>query len=248
MSYGFLNEPIKIGEDYVFGGLSLIPQTIIQPDGDWASFLPLDEFQNLHGIDPQACTTFGTINCVEILIKQLGGNKNYSDRWLAWESGTSVSGNTPQRVAETLRKTGVPFQFKWDFDKEVNTIKKFYENPPTGLFKDAREDFTYDFKHEYVPVSEFSLRNALRMSPLGVSVSAWFKEGEFYIKPEGMRDNHWCVCYGFDNDKKAWKIFDSYDNSKKLYKGQFEVAKRYWIGLSTPKLSFWGKIWYTLFK
>lgn len=237
-NFGYLTEPIKIDEDYVFGGLSLLPKTILQENGDWTPYLPQEELQRIK-IETQACTSFGTLNCVEIILNKLGTNKNFSDRWLAWNAGTDpLSGNTPQRVAETLRKTGVPFQPKWDFTSDIDTPEKFYINPPVKLFDDAKEDFNYEFGHEYVPTSEFSLRDALRYSPLGVSVSAWQSDGEFYVKPEGMRDNHWCVCYGFDNEKKAWRIFDSYDNSKKLYKGQFEVAKRYSVSLSTPKRTF----------
>lgn len=227
--YGYVAEPIKINEDYVFGSvLSPTPKTILQPNGDWTEFLPTDEYQNLNRIETQACTSFGTLNCVEILIKRVMGQQfNYSDRWSAWNSGTTATGgNTPQRVAETLRKTGVPFQGKWDFTPDIDTPEKFYQNPPVKLFDDAKKDFSFSFSHEYVPSSKEMMLQALKLSPLGIAVSAWNVENGIYISA-GMPNNHWVCCYGFDKEKDAFKVFDSYDGSRKLYKGDISVVKRY---------------------
>ena len=51
------------------------------------------------------------------------------------------------------------------------------------------------------------------------------------------------VCYGYDDEKKAWKIFDSYDSFAKLYSydADIMIAKRFHIEKkkAQPKGSSW---------
>ncbi len=169
---------------------------------------------------------------------------NFSDRWLAKKSGTSPSGNDPHKVAETLRSLGVPNQERWDFGPDINSWEEFFEEPPTELNEYAKKDFLdkYDFSHEYVPSTIASIKEALTYSPLGVSVVAWIPNGDTYFKPEGARDNHWCVAYGWTekNGRFLLKIFDSYDNTTKLYDGMPLIIKRYHLAKKTskPKLTW----------
>src|SRR3990167_4962175 len=96
-NYGLIIEkPQK--EDYIFGA-SPLPYEELQPDGDWTSFLPYKEIQNLNGIEPYACVSFTILNCVEILIKRkYGKDTNWADRFLAANSGTKEGGNSPNVV------------------------------------------------------------------------------------------------------------------------------------------------------
>lgn len=228
-NYGLILDEIQ-PEDYTFG--ASLPMTIVQESGQWDFFLPDPERQMIK-TETQACTSFGTLSALEILLKKMGVEINYSDRWSAWNSGTDpYAGNSPHRVAETLRKSGVPIQPKWDFTDDIDTPEKFYANPPVKLIDDAKKDFLdkYDFKHEYVGTSVEVLKSALQSSPLGIAVSAWSeRDGIFYSN--GMPNNHWCVLYGYDDEKKAWKVFDSYDNFTKLYSydSLISQAKRYYI-------------------
>lgn len=176
---------------------------------------------------------------------------NFSDRWLNKISGTDPnSGNDPSTVCETLRKLGVPYQERWDFGPDVDTVEKFYSNPPSKLFDYAKYDFLdqYIFKHEIVPPNEASIKGALRYSPLGVGVSAWFPDENGINHSKGMPNNHWCVLYGYDDEKRAWKIFDSYDGFKKLYSydSEISIAKRFYISRKTAplpqKLTLWQVI------
>ena len=230
-SYGFKPDK-KNPEDYRFG--AFLPTETLQENADWSDYLPVKEVQNINLIETQACTSFATLNCLETLIRrQYNEEINFSDRWSAWNSGTDpYGGNTPNQVAETLRKAGVPLQDKWDF-KDIDSPEEFYENPPAKLFEQARADFIepYAFKHEWVDTDKESIKQALKCSPLGVSVYAWLANGEVYYKPKGTRDNHWTVLYGFDDEMGAWKIYDSYDNEFKLYSygADIEFAKRYYI-------------------
>ena len=106
----------------------------------------------------------------------------------------------------------------------------------------------FNFKHEYIynpydfSISQVEKRNlllqALRRSPVGVSVYAWVLEGEMYVKPEGVRDNHWTLLVGA-KEGEYWEVFDSYPPHVKKLKWDnpwFDVAKGIWIA---KKKSSW---------
>ena len=243
-NYGLQILPPK-QTDYVLGGLTKLPKTVLQPTGQWDAFLPLPEFQAL-GVETMACTCFGTLSAVEVLIKRLFGNeKNFSDRWLAQKAKISPSGADPHAVAEVLRNhddSACPYQSRWDYTVQQNTWDLFYQNPPEEVSQFATKDFEYVFSHEYVPSTIEAIKEALTYSPLGVSVAAWIPNGDVYFKPEGARDNHWCVAYGWTekNGRFLLKIFDSYDNTTKLYDGMPLIIKRYHLAKKTskPKLTW----------
>src|SRR3990167_9214558 len=98
MQYGFIRDDIK-PEDYVFGSGQLAGE-VLQLNGDWSDFLPPEELQNLNGVEPYACASFGTLNALEMLLRRvLGQVDNFSDRYLAYVSGTKEKkGNSPHLV------------------------------------------------------------------------------------------------------------------------------------------------------
>lgn len=170
---------------------------------------------------------------------------NFSDRFLAKISGTDpYGGNDPNKVAQILRKEGVVFQSRWDVTEDIDSVEKFYADIPKNVLEMAKEDFDYNFGHQWVLTGGETkeqrielMKDALRYSVLGVAVTAWYEgDGGVYID-RGQRNNHWCVCYGWDDEKQAWKIFDSYDNFRKLYSydSLISVAKRYTIEKKIPK-------------
>ena len=227
--YGFQKDEIQ-PEDYVFG--ASLPMEVLAPNADWTEFLPEFEHQSAGAVETMACTIFGTLNAVEILLRRFGFDENLSDRWLAWNADVDPnSGGSPQRAAETLRKGGVPHEKDWPAD--FSSVENFYKTPPTKLIEVARNFLDrYVFKHEYVKDNSIeSVKEALKYSPLGVSVTAWFEDNGVFYSPKGQPNNHWCVLYGFDDSKKAWKIFDSYDNITKLYSYDSEMTaiKRYFL-------------------
>lgn len=242
-------------EDYVFGGMGNLGGAVLQENGQWDEYLPLFERQNINGVETYACASFGTLSAIEILLKRkFGIDENYSDRWCAWNSGTDPyinKGNSPHKVAETLRKAGTPVQQKWDFSSDITTVEKFYENPPPKLFEDAREDFInkWGFKHQYVNGNPDDIKAALKYSPVCISVSAWYEENGIFVQ-KGT-DNHWVVAYGYDDEKRVYKIFDTYDicyngvceNQKKLYSydAKIAIAKGYFVEKIAQKKSMWQK-------
>jgi len=243
-NYGFIPSYPQ-PDDYVLGGYSPLPKDVLQANGQWDEFLPVDEFQS-KVIETMACTSYGTTSAIETLVNRLFGTEhNWSDRWLAKISGTTRTGNNVSIVCETLRKLGVPFQERWDYTPDIDSWDKFYEVPPPKLYDHAKQDFKdiYEMKHEFVFPDEKSLKEALQYSPLGVSVYAWVQRDGLHYKPEGLIDNHWCVLYGYE-DGKYWKVFDSYDNTRKKLAWDFKplVIKRFCIEKKTEELTFWQKV------
>ena len=232
IKYGYIPDIIH-PDDYVFGGRQIAGLPLVL-DGQWDEFLPTDEYQNINNVETQNCTSFGTLNALEILINKVFKIKaNYSDRFLGIVAGTNPSGNSPHKVAETIRKYGNINEELLPFNSTITEWKKYYSPfPMTDKFlKEAKKWLSkYDFKHEWVANNSKDLKNALCFSPLGVSVYAWEQKGGYYVKPEGATDNHWVILYGFE-DGKYWQIFDSYDNTKKQldWNFKFGLVKRYSI-------------------
>ena len=49
-----------------------------------------------------------------------------------------------------------------------------------------------------MPTNPASLKEALKLSPLGLSVYAWFTGPDGYMhRPQGANDNHWVMCYAY---------------------------------------------------
>lgn len=219
MNYGLKIDEIK-QQDFLFGDAKL-GDSPINPDANWSGFLPDVEVQNLNGIEPYACVSFTTLNCVEILERfTYGATDNWSDRFLATISGTKEQkGNSPQAVAEMLRKQGCVKEQELPFDSSVTTFDKFYAPIKSALLTMALAfKAEFSFGHSYVPSNAEAMMEALTYSPLGVSVSAWYKdENGLYYRPQGMTDNHFTVCYGYVKDK-YWLIFDSYVNDGTAHK------------------------------
>lgn len=234
-NYGLIHVPIVVGDNYVFGSSLSAGGAVLQPDGQWDDFLPPDEFQSVGGFDANDCATQGTLNSVETLIRRtLNVERQYSKRFLAVASGTTPQGNDVHKVAETLRKKGVVYEA--DCPPTGTTWQQFYAPLSNALYGLALAFVAeFAFGHDYVPCAAPNIKDALRYSPLGFSVYAWWPDNDvnsptfgLMIKPPGARDGHWVMCYGYE-DGKYWKIFDSYDNTHKkvAWSALPQVCKRY---------------------
>ena len=250
--HGFLPPPDN-PEDYVFGSQELgfkFPYEVLQEDGQWDAYLPKFEHQARQGFETANCTGYGTLNCLEILLrKKYGIIEDFSERYIGVMADTWPPGNNPQTVIETIRKeSGLIKEEDLPFDNSVHTVSDYYSPKPMNGSLLARglnwlENWT--LKHEWVFKGEVKnkpelIKAALRHSPLGISVYAWALDDADGLYFKNGEDNHWCVLFGYE-DKKYFKIFDSYDSSIKYLKWDtdFQFVKKYYIVKRAPQKRNW---------
>lgn len=243
--YGLVIEPPK-PEDFTFGsdrslGAKFQGQPL-QLDGDWTPFLPVAEPQDIH-FETEGCTTFGTLHSLQTLKKQQFDNSdNLSDRFCIVASGTNpMGGNTAQVVAEFIRQNWDVFETEYPFD--VPTLQEFYQKIPNKYYVLAESRGTqYDFGYEQVNLAD--VPEALKYSPVGMSVPAWYPDGNgLYYRPDGVSDCHWVMCYGM-TPEGHYKIFDSYPPYEKVLRNDVKPAVRmgYYLKkkpVSEPAWSNW---------
>lgn len=228
--YGF-KRPLITPDQHIFG--ADFGWNVQKQDGQYDDFLPLYEPQ-AEIYETFGCTGWGTENALEILHKLLFGiEPNYSERFIYILAGINLEGGDPHIVAETIRKQGLINQ---ELLPITETYEKFCQPKPMEekyLTEGKKWLDNYNFRHDWVLQGKetkenrmLEIKEALKFSPLGVSVSAWQEKDGVYFDG-GLPNNHWCVCYGWTD--KGWKIFDSYDHSKKIYSFDAEIsfAKRY---------------------
>lgn len=221
---------------------------VINPTKDWREYNPQPEYQN-RGFEPYACVLFTILNCVETLIYfKYGVIANFSDRFLAAGVGTQWGGTTPQKGAEFLRKHGVPQEHQYPY---VADQAEFFQTIPKKIERLAKE-FTaqWEFSHEFVQPTPDQLSFALKLSPLLISVPAWFERNGKYYRPDNYQDNH-ATTLVFEQPNEYRQVFDSYaDNQgdpalKELEWGVLPmVAKRFSVNKrKTPALNWdWRKL------
>lgn len=246
-NYGLILEPLR-PEDFVFGSdrsiVRKFGKVAIKPDGDWRPFVPQGELQ-APVYETNGCATFGTLNALETLKRFLFNNQpDFSDRMVAKGSGTDpLKGNTPKAPAEYIRKNWTVFEFEWPA-AAAKTVQEFYADIPQNLKTlAAGRGAEFDFGYEYVGTGKANLREALKQSPLGMSVPAWSvdKDGKYY-RPEGAQDNHWVAALHI-NDAGEITILDTYEPFIKVLQADFtpQVAMSYYLNRQVKKESAWAQ-------
>jgi len=229
-NYGFIKDEFN-PEDYVFGAAQL-PEEVLMLDGDWSLFLPQFEHQRKN-IETMACVSFGTNSALEMLHKALYGTEpNYSDRYIAQMSSTTRQGNSPRKVADTIRKiAGEVNEKDWPF--AGNTWDDYYRDIPDNV---AQKGFKwlsgYKFGYEWVKQEDF--KKVLPYSPIGVAVHAWAKNSEGQYERRGG-DNHYCLLIRYDEQDRM-VIFDTYEQRLKTLTKDYQItiAMRYHLEKIVP--------------
>ena len=67
----------------------------------------------------------------------------------------------------------------------------------------------WSFWHDYVPTDAASLKEALRYSPVAVSVALMPDAEGRYYRPDGWQDTHWAMLKGY-YENGDWKLYDTY--------------------------------------
>ena len=237
-------------DQYIFGSGQLTG-FILRPSGQWP--LIRDDEVQARGFETSSCTSFGTINAVQSIFKELFKmDVNYSERFLAKGSGTDPvkGGNEPHKVAEWARKNGFVDEGILPFNDDIKTIDDYYATLPNEALKTGKEWLNkWTFKHDWLSdgglIPKETLMKALRYSPLGIAVYAWaFSEEENrYIRPEGAKDTHWCELVGF-KENEYWICVDSYFPFVKHLDWNYPLyfAKRYFIDIAVEKKSIFALI------
>lgn len=238
-NYGLKFDEYKEG-DYFLGGGFLGTKEIL-PSGDWTPFCPIAEYQN-KGFETNACTRYGTLNALEILFSfVLKEDKNFSDRYLSIVAGGSRNGDTPNNIGKAMTTKGLVDEIDLPNDNSIDSNDKFYSPDPmtSDLLVKGREFLeNYSIGHEWVftpgKIQSIEEQNniiteALKRSPVGLSVSAWSSDGKGGFDQK-WPENHWCVIVKRENED-YWKIYDSYDKIFKLYstKSKITMAKIYTV-------------------
>lgn len=240
IGHGFIAPKEILSEEHIFGSVSLFDEILVD-DGNWKEYLPLGELQKRKGFDTYGCTIYNTLQPIEIVMKKkFGLSQDFSERFVYIGTNTVPPGNNPHIVAEWIRKNGLIQENLLPFNDNIDNLEKYnYPNPLSpGLIQNGKDWVSkYDFGHQWIFQNDLSakekneiLKEALRRSPIAVSVKGWQQQNEIYVKEEGDNDNHWTNLIYYD-DESYPIILDSYEPFiKKLDKNyDFGYAKKYHV-------------------
>jgi len=237
-NYGLLDELFEFGA-YILGG-NKVPYIHYNPSGNWEKYLPEYEPQ-AENYETNGCTVWGTQNQIEIFHKFLYDKEpNYSERFTYnLVPVKPASGSDPQKVYDCIREYGL---IDNRYLPVPDTIEEFLDmSKITDKMYDRGKKWKerYELKHEWLwtlpPKDRTSvIRDALKTSPIAVSVTAWMQDGNNLYIDNGIRNNHWCVAYKVDDDGGIW-VLDSYNHyTKKLHPDHYiHRAKRIWLNRKT---------------
>jgi hypothetical protein len=212
---GLIYEPKE--SDYIFGSGQLTAP-VVRPDGNWTDYLPENEEQKKYGVETSACATFATINSIEILMEEMGFGKDfdYSERFISLLSETTKQGNSPTKVADTIRKYGLIPETMMPFDSSIESWEDF--NSWKGADKELcltagqqwlkKYTFNYDigWRGDISPEDKQKIiKDIAKFCPPPVSVMAWYSDNGIYKKPKGSQDNHLTL------RAKQDTVFDTYE-------------------------------------
>lgn len=234
-----LKKDLITPDNYVYGDGNIRTSKVVR-DGQWDEFLPIDEQQKRFNIETSNCTVFGALNCIEMMLKKQDPSKdyNFSERYIGTLAHTN-GGNSPHRVAETIRKYGLIEDSLLPFDESIKTQEDYYAPFNASLIGIGKEwKKKWNFKHSWVfheltHSKPQALMSALKTSPVGASVDArnWDQELDLYTKTTSGIDTHWITIYGYV-ENEYWKILDHYKKFKKkvAWDYDFDTAKSYYLG------------------
>ena len=179
INHGY-QRPTITADHKILGSLK-IDREILQPNGQWVDVIPTNENQFNANFETFGCTTYGSLNCVEMIMrKKYPPEVNYSDRFTYISSDTFPPGNDPHIVAEAIRNCGVVLESKLPFYIDIQTLDEYRDMGPNGgeLIEEGLEwKDLYSFHHEWTltgnllpaGVKQQILKSALKLSPSVVS-------------------------------------------------------------------------------
>lgn len=214
---------------------------LINDRADWSKWLPKKEIQKRGNLETMACTIFGTANCFETLANFHGFNdfpKDLAERYNGVLAQITPNGGSPHKACETFRLFGGLPEDLLPFSEDIRSWEYFYApNPMDEDFVREGQNLLTKFVmgHEWVfngnktlAEKQHLLKQALKRGTVAVSVYAWSKEGDYYVK-RGP-DNHWLQLVGY-KEGKYWIVNDHYEPTEKrlAWDTDFYCAKLYFL-------------------
>ena len=243
-TFGLIDEAVRDARAYILGA-SKMPWIEYLESGDWRPYAPKYEPQS-DKYETNCCTCWGGQNQIETFYKFLYGEEpNYSEVFNSVLTPINpASGASPHNTYESFRRDGlidnrllpVP-DTKEEFWDRSNITGSLLAKGQNWL---VRHDFMYEWLWNGTAPKNATelLREALKTCPLGVSVSAWTRNGSGEYIDNGMRNNHWVILlYIYPDGRKI--IMDSYDHSMKTLTADHAInyVKRIWVNKKTKSAS-----------
>lgn len=242
MKYG-LQEIAQELQEYVMGE-SKVPYIFYNDQGNWESHLPKFEKQRTgNDQETSACSVFASLSQIETMENFLYQKEpNYSERFTYNLVPVEPSyGADPQRTHECIRANGVVDEDLLPMTRSL--VEYIDKSALTGSLRAKGMNWLVNntYMHEWVWTQSTRpdnyievLKEALKTSPIAVSVSAWNFQNGVYVSNQGSVNNHYVLLYKIDEEGYPW-VFDTYDQSKKKLAKDHNIrrAKRIWINKKT---------------
>lgn len=211
-------------EHYRFGSNNA--GDIIREDGDFRDFVPPEYKQN-RKIESSACYKLANLNLIATIQEEEFGlpDQVYSPRFND-QDGATEQGGDPLKFADSVRELGLIPEGMLPFSEDINTFEKFnsFVGGNKRLCEIAGKQFLKKWKvnnyivfekDEDVKVKYKKLREALKRSPVAISVDAWIDENGIYVKDKSSRDNHLTLCVYLDEQNRPY-FWDTYEPFLKI--------------------------------
>lgn len=248
-------------DHYVYQGVSGIEdRPVLNSTGDWTPYLPKAERQNSaeHFYDTRNCVVFANQAALETLRnfhKFDDFPSDCSDRFIGVMAGSEGNGNTPHKVLEAIRASGVIPDHVLPFTESIRSNEEYFSPRPMSpefvkLGQENRSRFNvfheWVFNNDQPPARKQELLlEALTKGAVTVSVYAWDKDKKtgLYTKPKGADDGHMVLLVSA-KPGKSWRVLDQYDakggNGRTFFKDlawdhNFDCAKVVYLSRVTPE-------------
>lgn len=198
---------------------------------DWRSYATYFENQiRKGGFDPQTCITSTVQSAASFILEDQYGilDTDYSIKFTAQKSRTGNNGNTIGGVIESVKNDGLVLEGICPSDDWQAPIPDFAERRG----KEWKSEWLFNAKPAADPVQ------ALDLSPVLITVFAWAFDGDAYIKPEGIKDNH--VCLLLYADDEYFYVLDSYDPFIKRLRRDYKFDEAF--SFSIKKRTLWNTL------
>jgi len=217
----------------------------------WDLYRPSKEKQYFKYFDSMSCVSFSHCNVVETQLNwmlqtgQLNDIKeklvdfiedglfNFSDRFLAKMSGTTRTGNSLQKVADTARHFGFVPEKAWSWNDDFDWDG--YMAPIPDEVKEMGKLFLkyFEISYEWVGTAPSVIKHQLKHAPLQIATSTCpgWNAGEV-IQACQKPVSHAYMLDGYTDS--TWEVFDHYEPYDKQLAPDFVIPWVMKIVVSRP--------------